>query len=117
MSIPNDSLHTDQSYEKTIGLQLKRYRLDQNVNQSELAERAGIARRTITSVENGQGCTLNTLVRILKALNKTELLQPLLDPPPMSPHQIHYLKDEPRKYASKPRKHVEPGAWVWGDEK
>ncbi|MGJ8695072.1 MAG: helix-turn-helix domain-containing protein [Verrucomicrobiaceae bacterium] len=119
MSIPDDTLHNDSAYESLIGERLKHYRLELNINQTELAEKAGIARRTITSVENGQGCTLNTLIRLLKALNKIELLQPLLDPPPLTPEQIRLrdsLRQPTRKNASKPRKKDESKPWVWGDE-
>ncbi len=109
-----------QVYERTIGERLKHYRLEQNITQAELASRAGIARRTITSVEQGKGCTLNTLIRILQVLNQMDLIEQLLATPPLNPHEIHrlnMLQDTPRKYASKPRKPISPKPFVWGDEK
>lgn len=108
-----------ETHEHTIGERLKHYRLEQNITQEELATRAGIARRTITSVENGQSCTLNTLIRILQVLNQMDLIEPLLAKPPLNPHEIHRLntmQEAPRKYASKPRKEIPPKPFVWGDE-
>jgi len=108
-----------ETHERTIGERLKHYRLEQNMTQEALATQAGIARRTITSVENGQGCTLNTLIRILQVLNQMDLIEPLLAKPPLNPHEIHRLntlQETPRKYASKPRKTIAPKPFVWGDE-
>jgi len=112
---------TEPQLEKIIGKRLKQHRLRRNLNQSELAERAGLARRTITSVENGNGCTLGTLIRLVRALKIEHALDELLKPLPLSPNairQAQILAEPTRKYASKPRKKP-PGSseWVWGDEK
>ena len=111
----------DLIYERTIGERLKAYRLDRNISQQDLAEKAGVARRTITSVESGKGCTLNTLIRLLRALGKLDLIYPLVEELPLSPRKIHeanLAKERPRKYASKPRnKAPAPGRWVWDDER
>ena len=117
-----DIYGSDTVVEETIGFRLKHYRLERNFSQTELSERAGIARRTITSVENGKGCTLSTLIRLLRALNKLDLLHGLLEEPPLRPSQmkeIERIRESPRKYASKPRKKREPAdtGWVWGDER
>ena len=112
---------TETQLEELIGKRLKQYRLGQNLNQTELAERAGLARRTITSVENGNGCTLGTLIRLVRALNIEHTLEELMKPLPLSPNairQAQILAEPTRKYASKPRKKSpETGDWVWGDEK
>ena len=98
---------------------MKHYRLEQNINQTDLVKQAGVARRTITSVETGKGCTLNTLLRLLRALNRMDLLQDLLDEPPLSPQQIHYantIRKPIRKHASRPRSKPPEKPFVWGDE-
>ena len=112
---------TETQLEALIGKRLKQHRLRRNLNQSELAERAGLARRTITSVENGNGCTLGTLIRLLRALQIEEALETLVKPLPLSPNairQAQILAEPTRKYASKPRKKKpDSTGWVWGDEK
>ncbi len=116
-----ESIYGSNEYiERVVGQRIKEYRLDRNMSQAELADRAGIARRTITTVENGEGCTLNTLIRLLTALDHRELLEPLVRELPISPMKMiryGYLNEKQRKYASKPRKQAEPTEWVWGDEK
>lgn len=112
---------TETQLEELIGQRLKQHRLHRNLNQTELARRAGLARRTITSVENGNGCTLSTLIRLLRALNIEHALDELLKPLPLSPNairQAQILAKPTRKHASKPRKKPpETTDWVWGDEK
>ena len=111
---------TETQLEALIGKRLKQNRLRQNLNQTELAERAGLARRTITSVENGNGCTLGTLIRLVRALKIEHTLEELIKPLPLSPNairQAQILAEPNRKYASKPRKKPpETSEWVWGDE-
>lgn len=106
--------------EQQIGKNLKALRLDQNLNQSDLAEMAGVSRRTITSVENGQGCTLGTLIRLVRALKKEDLLSRLLEPPPISPTKLHkanQILKATRRHASKPRKKAtDPSSWTWGNK-
>ena len=102
--------------EKKIGENLKSYRLDKNLNQGDLAELAGLSRRTITSVDNGQGCTLSTLIRITRALGEEQILSRLLEPPPISPtklHEANLILQKKRKHASKPRQKTDPEPWTW----
>ncbi len=112
---------TETQLEERIGLRLKQHRLRRNLNQTELAESAGLARRTITSVENGNGCTVNTLIRLVRALHIEHTLDELLKPLPVSPNAIRkaqMLAEPKMKYVSKPRKKPpETSEWVWGDEK
>ena len=120
MTHNDSSLLTETQLEALIGQRLKEQRLQRNLNQTELAERAGLARRTITSIENGKGCTLGTLIRIVRALDLEHLLHDLIAPLPPSPLAIREAqrRAEPtRKHASKPRQPPSsPGTWTWGDE-
>lgn len=106
-----------ETLERDICHRLKDIRLNRNLTQQALAKTAGISRRTVSSVENGEGCTLVTLIRILQALNHTHLLTQLVEPLPMHPLEQHRnVVREPRQRASSPRKAPDPGAWKWGDE-
>ncbi|MGC6427396.1 MAG: helix-turn-helix domain-containing protein [Akkermansiaceae bacterium] len=109
----------DTSLEGVIGERMKRHRLNLNLSQSELSEKAGVARRTITSVENGQGGTLSTLIRLLRAMDKLDLLQDFLSEPELSPEQERKAKRgklQQRKYSSRPSESEKAIAWTWGDE-
>lgn len=104
--------------EKELGARLKQHRLDRNLSQAEIAKRSGLARRTITAIENGEGSTLTTLITLLRALNALDTLEGFLPDPGFSPIAMTRLQDAPQiKYASKPRRTPAPTPWKWGDEK
>jgi len=103
--------------EKELGERLKNRRLDLNISQEKAAELSGLSRRTITAIENGEGCTLTSLIALLRGLNSLDTLDGFLPDPGISPMaMITSLREEPRKYASKPRKTPPPTDWKWGDE-
>ena len=51
-----------------LGKRLKQQRLQQNITQAMLAERAGVGVSTIARIESGQGGTLDNLIRMASAL-------------------------------------------------
>lgn len=66
---------TSGELEQFIGESLKKLRLSRNIGQSILAERAGVSPRTLQSLENGEGSSLGTLVRVLRALGREDWLK------------------------------------------
>ena len=60
----------------TIGSALRGLRLQQNLGQVELAERAGVARSAVQNLESGRA-TLSTLVRVVRALGREDWLRAL----------------------------------------
>lgn len=61
--------------EASLGERLKALRLDKNVDQKTLAERAGISLRAVKNLEGGLGSTLKSLVAVLRALDHDQWLQ------------------------------------------
>lgn len=103
--------------EQELGRRLKARRLELNFSQAAVSERSGLSRRTITGIENGQGCTLATLIALLRALDGLDTLEGFLPDPGPSPLLLAKLQEAPRKYASKPRKAAPATPWKWGDER
>lgn len=56
-----------------MGHKLKLFRIERNMTQEDLAERSGVSRQTISSIENeGVGAaTTKTLAKLAKALETT----------------------------------------------
>lgn len=109
---------TTAQVEQELGRRLKRRRLELNVSQQGIALRSGLARRTITAVEQGQGGTLATFIEMLRAVDALEQLEDVLPDPGPNPLVLARLQEEPlRRHASKPRRKADPKAWKWGDEK
>ncbi len=79
---------SDDAIQVYLGLQMKQMRLNARMSQKELAERAGVARSTITSMENGKGGTVATLIALLRHLQKLNVLDVFATEAPQSPLAI-----------------------------
>jgi transcriptional regulator with XRE-family HTH domain len=90
----------DSSILQLLGERVKKERLNQNMTQSELAHRAGMDRIVLTRLENGKGCTLSSLVRIMRSLGKINHLDLFLPEPGVSPVQLAKLSGSQRREAS-----------------
>lgn len=66
---------TVRDLEAQLGENLRRVRLDRNLEQATLAERAGISLRSLQRLELGQGSTIHTLISVLRALGRTDWLK------------------------------------------
>ena len=73
-SIMIDYFMSDRAVLRYIGQQMRQMRFNNQLSQQQLAERAGLSRSTITQVENGKGVNMESMVAILRALNKLEIL-------------------------------------------
>lgn len=85
---------------KEIGIQLKKMRLRKNITQEKLAATSGLNRATISQLENGRAATLLTLVQVMRALDKLDLLNVFSDEPDISPLEAVKLKRSGRLRAS-----------------
>ena len=84
-----------------IGTRLQRERLNQNITQSSLAQKAGISRRVLQDLESGcRPCTIASLVKVLRALGRLDTLDAFLPEPGVSPLQLAKLKGRKRLRAS-----------------
>ena len=68
-----------------LGGQLKELRLAKNLDQVTTAERAGVSTRALRNLEAGRGSSVETLVRVLKALDSLDGLRLLAPRPVVSP--------------------------------
>ena len=102
------SILTDPEVVRTLGAQLKKMRLSQNKSQAEVAKNAGLNRTTIVKLEAGRPATLITLVQVLRALGRLDLLNVFEQRTRLSPiafmEQAEAYQRKQRKRASKPRK-------------
>lgn len=91
---------SDKAILKILGERVNRQRLNQNITQIELARGAGVARIVVHRLENGLGCKLENLIRILRGLRLLEQLNTFLPEPGISPIQLAKLKGHERQRAS-----------------
>jgi len=101
--------------EADLGKRLESIRLAQNISQSDLAAEAGVSRRTITRLENGAGISVETLIRIMRALGIANRLEALLPDPSVRPIDRVRLKGKQRQRARQAAG-TESAEWNWGDD-
>ncbi|MFD1217301.1 MULTISPECIES: helix-turn-helix transcriptional regulator [Microbulbifer] len=89
---------------EALGQRLKQARLNRDLTQIEVAERAGVSRKAVLNAEKGKA-QLEVLVAILQALDLTTQLDNFLPPQPPSPIQLAKLQGKQRQRASGQRKH------------
>lgn len=88
---------------KSLGERIEKYRLLKNITQADLADDAGIGERTLRRLEAGEGGTIDTLMRVLNALEIPEGLEDLVPDHTIRPiERIRQTKTE-RSRATTPR--------------
>lgn len=75
-------------WEATLGDQVRRVRIGQNLDQARLAELAGVSIGAVSSLERGKGSSLRTLISVLRALGRTDWLESLGPAVAVSPMQL-----------------------------
>jgi len=58
--------------EAELGASLRALRLDRNLEQTTVAERAGISLNALKRLESGRGSTLHTLISVARALGRED---------------------------------------------
>ena len=76
---------TDMAVLREIGDRLERRRIDAGLTQAELAEEAGISKRTVERIEAGHSTDFALLIRALRVLKLFETLDQLVPDLPQSP--------------------------------
>jgi transcriptional regulator with XRE-family HTH domain len=114
MKIENDL--TNNAVLDELGRRLERYRLDLQLTQAQVAEQAGIGKRTLERIEAGKDTQLSSLIRILRVLHLLDGMERLVPEPGPRPMDLLKLKGKERQRAPS-RKIAEPDReWQWGDE-
>lgn len=111
------NLASSETIENILGKKLEALRLKRNITQDHLAREAGVSRSTITRLsQDGKGISLDSFIRILKALhieNNLEMLLPDLD---LSPLEELKKNTQPTRQRARARKKTQK-KWTWIDKK
>lgn len=113
-----ESSFTDEAVLVELGKRLAQHRIELSWTQARLADRAGVGKRTVERLENGDSIQLVNLVRVFRALGLVERLDALLPEIKIRPMDLLKRRKEPRKRASAPRSgKADDASWVWEDER
>jgi transcriptional regulator with XRE-family HTH domain len=113
----NIKLMADDALLEALGRRLSRRRLDLQLTQAKLAERAGVSKRTVERIETGAAAQTVSLIRILRVLGLLEGLDQLIPETGPRPMDLLKHKGKERKRASSGMKADRPSkSWSWGDD-
>lgn len=99
-----------------LGARIERFRLSRNLRQEDLANRAGLSRVTISKLERGNGGSVDTLARILRALNLGDRLADLVPDASVSPMDPKSGSKTLRQRARSPQEAEPRQPWTWGNK-
>ncbi len=116
MKITNQA--TDDVVLTELGGRLARIRLERNLTQGQLAEQAGVSKRTVERLESGAVATqLSGFIRVCRVLGMLERLDTLVPEPVPSPVTQLKLRGRQRRRASTTKAVASTAEkWQWGDK-
>ena len=94
-STPNELQHQ-------LGERLKRLRLSRNLDQRTTAEKAGISEKALRNLETGRGSTVETLLRVLKALDSLQGIDLLAPEASVNPLDLLRQSKPPQRARRRP---------------
>ena len=109
---------TDQAILAELGERIAQSRLDGNLPQAGLAQKAGVSKRTVERLESGAVATqLSGFIRVCRVLGLLERLDTFIPEPAPSPIAQLKMHGKKRQRASAARK-SKPSSqkWTWGDK-
>jgi len=104
---------SDRALLSLMGSFVKHHRLEQNKTQEQLAQEAGINRTTLSQFEQGKHAILLTLIQILRALDKLNVLEGFKVEQQISPLQMSKIVQNKRKRASAQKQSDSPQESEW----
>jgi transcriptional regulator with XRE-family HTH domain len=112
--------NTDEAVLAELGARLARSRLERNLTQQQLGEKAGVSRITVARLELGHIVKTPALIRVLRSLDLLDALDRLVPEPTPSPIERLRLQGRQRRRATGSHSDRRPGddearPWTWGD--
>ncbi len=101
-----------------IGARLARRRLDLQLTQAEVAEQAGLAKRTVERIEAGASVHLSGLIRVFRVLGLLTDLERVF--PQSAPRPMDLLKQKGKVRQRASSRRAGQGAdepWSWDEQK
>lgn len=112
-----NKLLADEAILAEIGKRVARRRLDLSVTQADVAEQAGVSKRTVERLESGASAQMSSFIRVLRVLDLLPGLEQMIPEAGPSPLALLRNKGKERRRASKRRPSEQTGkAWSWSDD-
>ncbi len=77
---------------------MRAVRIGQGFTQRDLAAKAGVSPKAVAKLERGEGSTVETLIRMLRALRSTGFIDAMAPHPQVSPLALLRSPEPPRRF-------------------
>lgn len=101
-------------YQISIGERVKQYRINLGMTQQELEIKSGVSVRSISRLEQGASVQLDSLIKVLIALNLADNIDLLI--PDQTKRPSYYLNHSETKKQRVRKKENKQNKFQWGDE-
>lgn len=108
---------TDEAVLAEIGARIAGRRLALGLSQAEVAEQAGVGKRTVERIEAGESAQVSSFIRILRVLDALPGLEGAI--PEAGPRPMELLQRKGKARQRAPGRRALPRQekpWSWGDE-
>ena len=110
-------LLTDDAILSELGERLTQHRIRLQMTQAQLANQAGISKRTVERIESGYSAQMSSIIRIFRVLDLMENLDQLIPESGPKPMELLKQKRKIRVRASKARRKKPAGkSWKWKED-
>ena len=107
---------TDEVVLKVMGERLSRMRISLNLTQAELANQAGVSKRTLERLESGAVASqLSVFLRVCRALGLIAKLELFLPEPKPGPMELLLGKGVSRSRARTKKSSTKKKPWTWAE--
>lgn len=97
------SISSSAEIEQKLGENIKKLRLQKGFHQQTLSEQAGISISALKNLENGNGATVKTLIRVIRALGREDWIEAVA--PLVSINPLHMVQNKPERKRAPRRAH------------
>ena len=91
------SFKSAEELQSILGEQLQSLRIAKDLDQRTTAEKAGISEKTLRNLEAGRGSSVESLLRVLKALDSLEGIEMLAPKPSVNPIALLHSTEARRR--------------------
>jgi len=108
---------SDQAIQDELGRRLAQRRIELRLSQADLAEQAGVGKRTVERIEAGESAQATTLIRLFRALELLPALDALIPVDAIRPMALlRHGGKTPRRVRKREESGSTPEDWHWDSQ-
>lgn len=112
-----NDLASDDAILTEFGQRIAKHRIAAQLTQAQVADQAGISKRTLERIESGEAAQMSNVIRIFRVLGLLSVLEGLIPEQKPSPMDLLKLKGKTRQRVSTRKPPEGDKKWSWDEGK